>query len=259
MKKLFALSAVLLSANAYAGPFAPAVGQPGSTALAKNDPAFSEWATGWLNYQPGADLDATWETPEKALGPATGNSSDIVSLGNGGQITLTFDHPIQNGAGYDFAVFENSFSDTFLELAFVEVSSNGSNFFRFPNYSYTPAAVSAFGSVNPTNLYGYAGKYRGGYGTPFDLSELTGIAGLDLDNINYVRLVDVLGNGTEKDSLGNKVYDPYKTTSSAGFDLEALGVLHSNLGVAAVPLPASAWLLLSALPFFTGLRRKSSV
>lgn len=257
MKKLFALSAVLLSANVHAGPFAPAAGQAGSSAIGKDDPAIAAWATGWLNYQPGSDLADAWKNPAKALGPAVGDSFDIVSLGNGGQITLTFDNPIMNGAGYDFAIFENSFSDTFLELAFVEVSSNGNDFFRFANYSYTPSAVGAFGAVDPTNLYGYAGKYKQGFGTPFDLTELAGIAGLDLDNINYVRLIDVLGNGSENDALGNKIYDPYKTVQSAGFDLDAIGVLHQNL--TAVPLPASIWLLISALPFFTGLRRKSSV
>jgi len=259
MKHLFALSAVLLSANVHAGPFAPAAGQAGSTAIAATDPAIAAWASGWLNYQPGADLTDAWKTPAKALGPAAGDSFDIVSLGNGGQITLTFDRPIMNGVGYDFAIFENSFSDTFLELAFVEVSSNGSDFFRFANYSYTPSAVGAFGSVNPTNIYGYAGKYRQGFGTPFDLAELVGSAGLDLQNINYLRLVDILGNGSETDSLGNKIYDPYKTTQSAGFDLEAVGVLHQNLGVAAVPLPAAAWLLLSGLPFFAGSRRNTNV
>ncbi|OAI15500.1 PEP-CTERM sorting domain-containing protein [Methylomonas koyamae] len=257
MKKLIALSAALLSANAHAGPFAPAAGQAGSTAIYKDDASFVEWASGWQNYLPGSDLADSWKNPAKALGPAVGDNFDIVSLGNGGQITLTFDNPIMNGAGYDFAIFENSFSDTFLELAFVEVSSNGNDFFRFANYSYTPSAVGAFGAVDPTNLYGYAGKYRQGFGTPFDLSELIGTAGLDLDNINYLRLVDILGNGSETDSLGNKIYDPYKTTQSAGFDLEAVGVLHQNLGVAPVPLPTSIWLLLSALPFFSGLRRKT--
>ncbi|WNB76206.1 VPLPA-CTERM sorting domain-containing protein [Methylomonas koyamae] len=257
MKKLFALSAVLLSANVHAGPFAPAAGQAGSTAIHKDDASFVDWASGWQNYLPGTDLVDSWKTPAKALGKAVGDSFDIVSLGNGGQITLTFDNPIMNGAGYDFAIFENSFSDTFLELAFVEVSSNGNDFFRFANYSYTPSAVGAFGAVDPTNLYGYAGKYKQGFGTPFDLTELTGITGLDLDNINYVRLIDVLGNGSENDALGNKIYDPYKTVQSAGFDLDAIGVLHQNLAVAEVPLPASVWLLISALPFFGGLRRKT--
>ncbi len=256
MKKLLAASALIFATNAHAGPFAPAAGQNGSTAISKNSPLFTEWASGWTNYIRGTDLTTSFATPQKAIGQAVGDSFDIVSLGNGGSITLTFDRPIINGAGNDFAVFENSFSDTFLELGFVEVSSDGTNFYRFNNYSYTPAAVSAFGAVDPTNIYGLAGKYRQGFGTPFDLSELVGISGLNINNVSYVRIVDVLGNGTETDSLGNKIYDPYKTTGSAGFDLDAIGVI--NAQVAAVPLPASLWLFGSALLGFAGIRRRTA-
>ncbi|MEZ4549679.1 MAG: hypothetical protein R2874_04140 [Desulfobacterales bacterium] len=60
-------------------------------------------------------------------GPAVGSSFDVV-LGRGGSIILTFDPPVENGEGWDFAVFENSFNDFNLELAFVEVSSNGTDF-----------------------------------------------------------------------------------------------------------------------------------
>jgi len=223
---LLATYLVFFAAGIYAGPFAPAAGQAGTTAIDKDSLAFTAWATGWTGYQAGTDVDAGWQTPQKALGKAVGDSFDVVSLGNGGSITLTFTQPIANGEGSDFAVFENSFSDTFLELACVEVSSNGADFYRFPNYSYTSSKVGAFGATDPTNISGLAGKYRQGYGTPFDLSELAGIAGLDLNNIGYVRIKDILGNGTDRDSLGNPIYDPYKTTGSAGFDLDAIGVIH---------------------------------
>ena len=110
------------AATAWAGPYAPAAGQPGSTAVFKDSSEFTAWASGYVDYIVGTDVDSTWRTPQKALGPAVGDSYDIVCLGNGGRITLTFDQPITNGQGWDFAVFENSFSDTFLELAYVEVS-----------------------------------------------------------------------------------------------------------------------------------------
>lgn len=255
MKKFCALSALLFAANAQAGPFAPAAGQSGSTAIHKDSDLFNAWATGYLDYNPGADLTASFKTPEKALGKALGDSLDIVSLGNGGSITLTFEHSIRNGGGYDFAVFENSFSNNFLELAWVEVSSNGTDFFRFNNYSYTPASVSAFGSIDPTNLDGLAGKYKQGYGTPFDLGELVGLNGLDVNNVGYVRLLDITGAGGERDTLNNPIYDPYKTTGSAGFDLEAIGVMHQNL--TAVPLPASVLLFASGLLGFLGVRRST--
>lgn len=253
MKYLIA-TLVLASSNlALAGPFAPAAEQPGSTAIHMDDSQFVGWANSWSDYIIGSNVDATFQTPNKALGQPVGDSFDIVSLGTGGSITLGFAKPIANGAGFDFAVFENSITDTFLELAWVEVSSNGSDFFRFENISFTSSAVGGFGSVDPTNIDGLAGKYRQGFGTPFDLDEFQGTAGLDLNQISHVRLVDIVGNGSALDSypqsLGgpNTIYDPYPTTGSAGFDLDAVGVIN----VSAVPLPASLWLFVSALTLLT--------
>jgi len=217
------------AAVGWAGPYAPAAGQPGSTAVPKDSPEFTAWATGWVNYLVGTNVDATWQTPAKALGPAVGDSYDIVCLGNGGQITLIFERPIANGSGWDFAVFENSFNDTFLELAYVEVSSDGKTFIRFDSRSLTASPVGGFGSVDPTNIDGLASKYRQGFGTPFDLSDLASkpevLSGaVDLSAITHVRLVDIIGDGSYKDSQGHVIYDPHPTVGSAGFDLDAVGV-----------------------------------
>lgn len=210
-----------------AGTYCGAVGTTGCTAIAMDDPSFVEWATDYLNYSVGANCATSWQTPAKALGKAVGSSYDIVCLGDGGQITLTFDKAITNGAGYDFAVFENSFSDTFLDLGYVEVSSDGVNFFRFDNDSLTATAVSSFGSVDPTSIDGLAGKYRQGYGTPFDLNSLAGRSSLlDLNNVRYVKIADIVGDGTYKDTSGDAIYDPYPCSGSAGFDLDAVGAIH---------------------------------
>ena len=259
-RKAWALSAASLLAGAIshgaiAGPYAPAAGQPGSTAISMNDPLITSWATGYLDYVPGDNVDAAWQTPERALGPAQGTSGDVVSLGTGGSIVLTFADPIANGAGYDFAVFENSFSDTFLELARVEVSSDGVNFFRFEAFSLTPAPVGPFGTLDPTDIDGLAGKYRQGWGTPFDLDVFSGSSGIDVNNVSYVRLLDVVGDGSMYDSNGNPIYDPYLTTGSAGFDLDAIGVLNSASTV--VPVPASIWLFASGLLGILSLRRRT--
>jgi hypothetical protein len=195
-----------------------------------DDPAFISWAAGVDDYVPGGNVDETWQTPLKALGKAEGNSFDVVALGDGGMITLIYDPPIHNGEGWDFAVFENSFSDTYLELAYVEVSSNGRDFIRFDNVSLTSSPVSGFGNLDPTDVDGLAGKYRQAYGTPFDLETLSKkpevISGaVDLSAITHVRLIDIIGDGTYPDSWGNPIYDPYPTPGSAGFDLDAVGVL----------------------------------
>jgi hypothetical protein len=201
----------------------------GSTAISMNHPALSFWATGYTRYQPGGALDATWKTPGAALGKAEGTSFDVVALGRGGSIVLEFAPPVRNGDGWDFAVFENAFSDDYLELAWVEVSSNGTDFVRFENTSLTPDPVKAFGTVDPTLVTGFAGKYRQGFGTPFDLEDLSEkeavrTGALDLSAVTRIRIVDVVGDGSSQDTNGNPVYDPYPTTGSAGFDLDAVGV-----------------------------------
>jgi hypothetical protein len=211
-----------------AGPYAPAAGLPGSTAIDQDDPSIAAWATAWEDYVIGQDVDPMWQTPDRALGPATGDSLDIVSLGRAGQITLTFDEPARNGAGADFTVFENGVSDPFLELAYVEVSSDGDNFVRFPNDSLTSDAVGAFGELDPTNLHGYASKYRVGHGTPFDFADLEGVSPLlDVNRVSHIRIVDIPGDGSALDSDGHPIFDPHPTLGSAGVDLEAVGVIHT--------------------------------
>jgi hypothetical protein len=204
-----------------AGPYAPAAGISGSTAIHKDSPLISTWATGYQNYSFGPNVDTQWRNASLAIGPAVGNSFDIVALGDGGAITLTFAEPVGDGAGFDFAIFENSFNDTFLELAWVEVSPDGENFLRFNNDSLTPSPVPFIGgSIDPTNIDGLAGKYRQGYGTPFDL------ASVGLSVATHVRIVDIFGDGTARDSTNDVIYDPTPTVGSGGFDLDAVGVLH---------------------------------
>ncbi|MEQ8234591.1 MAG: PEP-CTERM sorting domain-containing protein [Gammaproteobacteria bacterium] len=260
---LLALGVLFSTPRALAGPFAPAAGQPGSTAVAKTSSAFAGWATAVADYQPGATVANEWRTPARALGPAVGDAFDIVSLGNQGRITLTFGGTLYDGPGWDFAVFENSINASFLELAFVEVSSNGSTFVRFPAFSLTPAPVGGFGSLDPTNVDGLAGKYQQGYGTPFDLGLFAGanIPGFDRNAVTHVRLVDVKGDGSERDnwpaSVGgpNPIYDVYPTVGSVGFDLDAVGVryLEAAPPPAPVPLPGTALLVLAPLAL---LRRR---
>lgn len=230
-------------------PTAPAAGEPGSTAVYMNDASLSGWADGYTNLVYGANVDSQWQMPANGLGAAQGSSSDIVCLGRGGQITLSFSQGIADGSGFDFAVFENAISDTFLELAWVEVSSDGIHFVRFPDFSDTPGPVGSFDDVYPYQIYGYGGKYRQGYGTPFDLAELHAVSNsiaagghaltaayvadftanmpyLDTSDVRYVRLIDVVGDGTALDCEGYIIYDPYPTSGSAGFDLDAVGVIN---------------------------------
>jgi hypothetical protein len=83
--------------------------------------------------------DVTYGTPSDALGPADAqlDSYPVLSLGDGGWIDILFGFAITDRPGPDFAVFENGIIDTFLELAFVEVSQDGVRYARFPAVSLT--------------------------------------------------------------------------------------------------------------------------
>lgn len=232
------LFATLVSVSAHAaggvpsspsdpGPYSPAAGQPGSTAVSRSDPAIVGWAVDYRDYLPGLELEAEWMHPQRAVGPASGMFDQVVSMGKAGSITMVFDPPIADGPGFDFAVFENGFSDGFLELGYVEVSSDGIHFERFPNHSLTPGPVGPYVPImNPTHITGLAGKYRLGFGTPFDLADLPASGHLDPGQIRYVRIIDIIGDGRNLDSHGNPIYDPYPTFGSAGFDLDGIAVLN---------------------------------
>ena len=217
-------------ADRFPGP----AGSPTGRAWSSEDSAFVGWASEVTDHQVGADVAAVWLDTSRALGPASASSVDILALGEGGAVTLAFDPPIADSAGDDFAVFENGFSDDFLELAEVEVSSDGITYARFDTASHVPDAIGAFGTLDPRALSGFAGTVRVGFGVGFDLARLafhpavlTGL--VDLATITHVRVIDVPGDGRRTDAWGRPVYDPWPTVGSAGFDLEAVGVLHQAL------------------------------
>ncbi len=209
--------------------FPPPPGAPGSTAVAMDAPDLAGWADGWVEpVAYGEEVDEQWRTPERATGPAVGGAFDVVSLGRGGEITLTFDAPLADRRGFDFAVFENGTSDGFLDLAFVAVSSDGETFVRFDSAYLGDTPVDRFGTFDTRVVGGLAGKYRQGFGHPFDLYALANapevLSGVvDLLHIRYVKLVDVIGDGRLEDSFGHPIYDPFPTYESAGFDLDAVG------------------------------------
>ncbi|MHC4205920.1 MAG: DUF4465 domain-containing protein [Planctomycetota bacterium] len=237
------------------------------------NPIFKGWATVVADYVPAPGVDGIWADPSYALGPATGDRLDIVSLGDlnrqqiddgltPGQITLSFDEPIRQQDGYEFVVFENGFTSDvsletgsvaglmFAELGYVEVSSNGVDFARFPAVSLAAEAVGSYGTIEISNVYNLAGKHPNGTGTPFDLQEIADepdvVSGLvDLNDIRYVRIVDIPGSGDFYDravthidpasgpfrdyySDNHPIYDAWVTFGSGGVDVEAVGVLHEQ-------------------------------
>jgi len=244
------------------------------------NPIFRGWATDVSEYAPSDDEwigAGVWNDPNKALGPATGDNFDIVSLGDldegeiaggiePGRITLVFNDAIRNGRGYDFAVFENAFvslyntgggsvaGEMLAELGYVEVSSNGVDFVRFPSVSLTPGPVGMYGTIEISDIHNLAGKHPNANGlctgTPFDLSDVAAnplVAGgiVDINDIRYVRIVDAPGSGDFLDEAtafidpatrptwdsyidAHPVYDAWVTFGSGGLDVEAVGVLNEQ-------------------------------
>ncbi len=214
-----------------------------------DDPEIKSWATGCTVHRGPMDIsdpdspDADYGNAEKATGEANGQ---LVSLGDKGEAVLEFSGGISNGAGVDFAVFSNAFyspanqdSLVFAELAFVEVSSDGEHFIRFPAVSQVPAneQIGSYGTMNINRVYNLAGAHPTNTGCGFDLSEIEDSAGIDISNITHIKLVDVCGNIDETyasyDTEGNIINDPYPTAfSSCGFDLDAVAVLNNKTSIA---------------------------
>ncbi len=247
MKRLAIFLSYFLTALPSIAQYAPQAGISGSSALHKS----STQIVGWANY---CTLQRGWmDIANPSLGRVYSGDSSLamgaadnltVSLGDSGIAVLTFPAPITNGPGADFAVFENGFlnaansEEAFLELAFVEVSSDGVHFFRFPAISYTQDTQQITGTgapgtgdyINARHIHHLAGKYIANNGTPFDLEDLQGIEGLDIQRITHVRLVDVIGDLGSRGSLDSNnhyINDPYPTPfPTGGFDLDAVAVLH---------------------------------
>jgi len=219
-----------------------------------NSPQIASWAVALADeaggYRPGAGAEL-YNDPDKALGPAYGVSTDVLVLGEGGQATLAFGQTVTDQEGSaDFAVFENGILDPvtgriFAELARVGVASRENagdeDFAYFPAFTDNTEPVPSFGKIDPALYRGLAGRHPGGTGTAFDLQELknnpkvlTGT--VDLSCIRYIRILDVVGNGSELDDspLPRPIYDPFPTwnpditVNTAGFDLDGVALLDAG-------------------------------
>jgi len=201
-------------------------------------PAQSPGADSVVSFVPGTA--AGWgadSLPQIVLGNPNGlgeleGSLDVVSLGDGGEITLSFeDNVIVNGPGPDFTVFENPFFifgdslNRYIETALVEVSSDGVEYTRFP-FDILPEVQPA---GNPHRYTGFAGvdpvMSSGGTPDPTD-PQVSGGDQFDLEilgipNIRFVRLTDT-GDNTYDDD-GDLVTDTgLHLPPQAGFDLDAI-------------------------------------
>lgn len=207
----------------------------------------SQFASGVVSYSPGSGFSPNFTNSSAALGaPASGSgvtpfsTSQIVSIGAGGSLTLQFNSPIMNNPanpyGIDGMIFGNSFfvitsgsgSSAITSGAVftstistrVEVSADGSSWFTLdpnlaPNvgaYFPTDGVGSPFVPMNPNltatdfnglNLTGIRALYGGSAGgTGFDLSWARDANGngVDLQSASFLR-IDVLSGRTQIDAI----------------------------------------------------------
>jgi hypothetical protein len=199
-----------------------------------------------VDYSPGGGLGVF--VSELSLGPPRGagmlaGSLHVASLGTGGSLTLGFEVTLTDGPGADLVVFENGFFDlgltgVYSEACFVEVSSDGATFARFPSTYAGPAGpLSPFGTTPVGSYAGLAGARptlanadanaidprdpTAAGGTAFDLADLGRapevLAGaVKLSAIRYVRLVDVVDG--DLDANDDPIWDNSGISGSADVD-----------------------------------------
>jgi hypothetical protein len=197
------------------------------------------FVTGVVSFDPGAcagfgaaSMPAVVEGPPVG-GGATQGSTDVVSLGGGGTIVVSFaPNAIVDGPGPDFIVFENPFfiggssTNVFAEPGEVSVSDDGTTWVTFPcapaiELSSSTGVGPPYGSCagwhpvysNPLNGISPLDPSVAG-GDPFDLADL-GVA-----HARYVRIVDKTAESCP-DGGG------HPTTN--GFDLDAVSIVNAEL------------------------------
>jgi len=264
----------VVSAGIYSGPSDTT--NAIDPAIASTDSRFTEWADAIdstrTSFAPGGSTTIDQTGGVNSLGDLS--AAQIAAGDSPGVLTATFPTGIRNGIGSDFAVFENAgefFSSPFrfAEFAYVEVSSNGIQFAQFPSISMNLEGdlITDFGrsfaGVDTTNVFNLAGKQAGGFGTPFDLDDLlteTSVVDgiVDLDNIQFVRLIDIPGDGSFLDSLGNPILDPWQTSGgTGGFDF-SLGPGQGVGVINAISIPEPSGLPVVGFLLVVGLQRRQN-
>jgi hypothetical protein len=211
----------------------------------------AQFASGVISYNPGSGFSPNYTNTSAALGaPASGtgitpfappfSTSQILSIGAGGSLTMQFNTPILNNPanpyGIDMMIFGNSFfvvtsgsgSSAITSGAIftstvstrVEVSADGSSWFTLdsalaPNVGTlfpTDGTGNPFTPVNPAltsadfnglNLSGIRSLYGGSAGgTGFDLSWARDGDGnsVGLQSASFLR-IDVLSGRTQIDAI----------------------------------------------------------
>jgi hypothetical protein len=259
---------------------------------------FAQFATAVVSYNAGATPATGFTTSSSALGsperfigegvfPGIVSpfnppflASEIVSVGEGGHLTLRLSHyAIPQAAGPEIGVFENvgvidvgggtagSPAAAFgVDSATVEVSANGTNWVSLGNVMFD---IPANGYTDLTNPFsGTAGTVPSDFQKPFtgSLSDFSGLRYADTAP-NILDLLAGSGGGKWLDISGTglpqvgwirfSVADDMRAMTGLNFELDAVSVSHAALGSPVVPEPAAAPLIMlsAVLSPFVPVRR----
>jgi hypothetical protein len=207
-------------------------------ALALSDA--SRFITGVVQFNPtgctgfgASSLPGIVEGPPVGGGSAKG-STDVVSLGSGGSIVVTFaPNAIVDGPGDDFIVFENPFwvggnsNDIYAEPGEVSVSDDGETWTPFPcTPTFDAAAPYGTGVVPPYGAcagWGVVYSAPGNGISPFDPATAGGnaydLADIGVTHARFVRIVDRTAEACP-DAGG---------PNDNGFDLDAIAIINAEL------------------------------
>ena len=194
--------------------------------------AADRFVTTVVNFTPGtcggfgADgLPSIVEGPPIGGGLSTG-STDVLSLGGGGSITLSFaPNAIVDGPGADFIVFENAFltnpndpSTVFAEPGEVSVSDDGTTWTTFPctASAYPYGACAGWHPVlsSPGDGIDPADPNAAG-GDAFDLKDV------GVTHAKFVRVVDKTNEPCDVDAGPS-------SANKNGFDLDAISIVNAE-------------------------------
>jgi hypothetical protein len=213
----------------------------GGVAAGEGGVASSRFVTGVVSFAPtdcagfgAASMPGIVEGPPVGGGTDRG-STDVVSLGSGGSIVVSFaPNAIVDGPGPDFIVFENPFwiggspSDVFAEPGEVSVSDDGTTWQTFPcTPTYDASAADGTGTDPP---YGACAGWHVVYSTPqngispLDPATAGGdafdLADVGLTHARYVRVVDRTVEACPEAGAGRP--------DDNGFDLDAVSIVHAE-------------------------------
>ena len=179
------------------------------------------FATRVVSFTPGKCAGfGNAKMPKVVLGAPVGRgqtegSTDVVSLGTGGEIVLSFEpNVLVDGPGVDLLVFENAFFSNgadkpFAEIAEVSVSEDGVTWKTFPctatQYPWGQCAGWHSVAKDSTSL---DPAVIGG--DPFDLADI------GVTRAKFVRIVD----------KGGQACNPASNPKTNGFDLDAIAAVH---------------------------------